>query len=431
MPLAEPRRHRLRRLGRLSPTTPTRRRGRRASSNRATSSRSRASSTASSRWPAVFDPQLRQAAERRRTSRRASPRCDLAEQVIGRHRALQEGERLRPPGHGLVRLDRGLPRAGRRPRHRSSSLREGPATRATPTSRPSMIYAYAALQGGRPLRQRRAEPDRRHPGACWSWRDEDRHPDRRQGLQDRPDADEDHPRPGLQGAPARASSGWYSTNILGNRDGEVLDDPESFKTKESLEARRARAHPAARRSTPTSTARSTTRCASTTTRRAATTRKAGTTSTSSGGWATRCRSRWTSSAATRSSRPRSCSTWRCSSDLAQRAGHERASRSGSRSTSRARMTAPGALPRARPLHPADEAQEHAAPPARRGAHHPPRAGVLRLAVAVGAGVPHAPRTKRSWPHPGFSSLQSRERCALECEGTVLASMALDDELTAS
>jgi len=26
--------------------------------------------------------------------------------------------------------------------------------------------------------------------------------------------------------------GWYSTNILGNRDGEVLDDPENFKTKE-------------------------------------------------------------------------------------------------------------------------------------------------------------------------------------------------------
>ena len=27
-------------------------------------------------------------------------------------------------------------------------------------------------------------------------------------------------------------TGWFSTNILGNRDGEVLDDPESFKTKE-------------------------------------------------------------------------------------------------------------------------------------------------------------------------------------------------------
>src|SRR5205814_2580383 len=27
--------------------------------------------------------------------------------------------------------------------------------------------------------------------------------------------------------------GWFSTNILGNRDGEVLDDPMSFKSKEA------------------------------------------------------------------------------------------------------------------------------------------------------------------------------------------------------
>ena len=27
-------------------------------------------------------------------------------------------------------------------------------------------------------------------------------------------------------------NGWFSTNILGNRDGEVLDDPDNFKTKE-------------------------------------------------------------------------------------------------------------------------------------------------------------------------------------------------------
>ncbi|MBE7442538.1 MAG: hypothetical protein KFKLKKLM_01591 [Flavobacteriales bacterium] len=27
-------------------------------------------------------------------------------------------------------------------------------------------------------------------------------------------------------------AGWFSTNILGNRDGEVLDDPDNFKTKE-------------------------------------------------------------------------------------------------------------------------------------------------------------------------------------------------------
>jgi myo-inositol-1-phosphate synthase len=30
--------------------------------------------------------------------------------------------------------------------------------------------------------------------------------------------------------------GWFSTNILGNRDGEVLDDPESFKSKEVSKA---------------------------------------------------------------------------------------------------------------------------------------------------------------------------------------------------
>jgi myo-inositol-1-phosphate synthase len=37
--------------------------------------------------------------------------------------------------------------------------------------------------------------------------------------------------PGLK-ARMLGLSGWFSTNILGNRDGAVLDDPSSFKTKE-------------------------------------------------------------------------------------------------------------------------------------------------------------------------------------------------------
>jgi myo-inositol-1-phosphate synthase len=37
--------------------------------------------------------------------------------------------------------------------------------------------------------------------------------------------------PGLK-ARMLGLNGWFSTNILGNRDGEVLDDPASFKTKE-------------------------------------------------------------------------------------------------------------------------------------------------------------------------------------------------------
>lgn len=37
--------------------------------------------------------------------------------------------------------------------------------------------------------------------------------------------------PGLH-ARALGVNGWFSTNILGNRDGQVLDDPDNFKTKE-------------------------------------------------------------------------------------------------------------------------------------------------------------------------------------------------------
>ncbi len=37
--------------------------------------------------------------------------------------------------------------------------------------------------------------------------------------------------PGLK-ARALGLEGWFSTNILGNRDGAVLDDPDNFKTKE-------------------------------------------------------------------------------------------------------------------------------------------------------------------------------------------------------
>ena len=37
--------------------------------------------------------------------------------------------------------------------------------------------------------------------------------------------------PGLK-ARLLGINGWFSTNLLGNRDGEVLDDPEAFKTKE-------------------------------------------------------------------------------------------------------------------------------------------------------------------------------------------------------
>ena len=166
-------------------------------------------------------------------------------------------------------------------------------------------------QAGRPVRERRAEPVGRHAGAARAGAQAER-ADRRQGLQDRPDADEDDPRARLQGAHARPRGLVLDEHPRqprrrGARRSRVVQD------QGSLQARRARPHPPAARSTRTSTATSATSSASTTTRRAATTRRAGTTSTSSVGSATRCRSRSTSSAATRSSPRRSCSTSRCSS----------------------------------------------------------------------------------------------------------------------
>ena len=67
----------------------------------------------------------------------------------------------------------------------------------------------------------------------------------RQGLQDRPDPVKTVLAPAFK-ARMLGVAGWYSTNILGNRDGEVLDDPESFKTKEESKLGVARLHPPAR-----------------------------------------------------------------------------------------------------------------------------------------------------------------------------------------
>ena len=172
--------------------------------------------------------------------------------------------------------------------------------------------------------------------------DAQRRADRRQGLQDRPDADEDDPR-------ARASRRACSACAAGTRPTSSATATARCSTiRRTSSRRRCRSSACSTRSssprcTPTSTATSTTSCASTTTRPAATTRRAGTTSTSSGGWATRCRSRSTSSAATRSSPRRSCSTSRCSS-TSPPAPARRACRSGSASTSSRPQTADAALP---------------------------------------------------------------------------------------
>ena len=263
------------------------------------------------------------------------------------------------------------------PVHATVASFEKGLVESDPEIAPSQIYAYAALKCGVPYANGAPNLTVDMP-ALLELAKQNGVPAGRQGLQDGSDAHEDDPRAGLQGA-LLGVDGWYSTNILGNRDGEVLDDPESFKTKE-VSKLGVLDHPAAaplsrplRQHVPRG-------AASTTTRPAATTKRAGTTSTSSGGWATRCRSRSTSSAGTRSSRPPSVLDLALFMDLAQRCGM-----SGDPGVAAVLLEEPAdaarPLPRARHLHPAHEAQEHAPPPARRRSHHPPRRRVLRLEVA--------------------------------------------------
>ena len=106
-------------------------------------------------------------------------------------------------------------------------------------------------------------------------------------------------------------AGWYSTNILGNRDGEVLDDPESFKTKEESKLG-VLDYILQPDFTLICTPIFTTRFALTIIRLVVITKRVGITSISSDGWVIRCRSRWIFCAATRFWRHRLRWTWCCS-----------------------------------------------------------------------------------------------------------------------
>ena len=103
-------------------------------------------------------------------------------------------------------------------------------------------------------------------------------------------------------------SGWFSTNILGNRDGEVLDQPENFKTKEvsKLSVIDNIFEP---ENSPICTVMYITKYVSTIIRPVRTTRRHGIISISSAGWVIRWKSRLTSCAATLSWQLLSHSTW--------------------------------------------------------------------------------------------------------------------------
>ena len=95
---------------------------------------------------------------------------------------------------------------------------------------PSMIYAYAAIKSGIPFANGAPNLTVDIP-ALKGLADENGVPICGKDFKTGQTLMKTIIAPGLKSR-MLGLAGWYSTNILGNRDGEVLDDPESFKTKE-------------------------------------------------------------------------------------------------------------------------------------------------------------------------------------------------------
>ena len=99
-----------------------------------------------------------------------------------------------------------------------------------PDIAPSMIYAWAALKEGVPFANGAPNLTTDIP-ALYELAEKEKVPLSGKDFKTGQTFIKTIIAPGLK-ARLLGLRGWFSTNILGNRDGEVLDDPASFKTKE-------------------------------------------------------------------------------------------------------------------------------------------------------------------------------------------------------
>jgi myo-inositol-1-phosphate synthase len=114
--------------------------------------------------------------------------------------------------------------------HQSVAAFEQAMDRNDETIAPSMLYAYAALMEGVPFANGAPNLTVDMP-AIWELAREKAVPIAGKDFKTGQTLMKTIVAPGLK-ARMLGLHGWFSTNILGNRDGAVLDDPDSFKTKE-------------------------------------------------------------------------------------------------------------------------------------------------------------------------------------------------------
>ncbi|PYV42900.1 MAG: inositol-3-phosphate synthase [Acidobacteria bacterium] len=179
-------------------------------------------------WPAVFDQHY---VKRLRGShvKKAKNKMDLAEQLRDDIEIFKKKHRL----SRLVMVWTGSTESFQTPKpvHQTVASFEKGLAKNDPAIAPSMIYAYAAIQAGIPYANGAPNLSADIPALT-----------RLAGDRGVPICGKDFKTgqtllktvlaPGLKSR-LLGLSGWFSTNILGNRDGEVLEDPGSFKTKEA------------------------------------------------------------------------------------------------------------------------------------------------------------------------------------------------------
>jgi myo-inositol-1-phosphate synthase len=178
-------------------------------------------------WPGVFDREYVKRLDGTHVKRGAS-KLDLANQVMEDIRAFRAAV-------GAARLvmiwcasTESYLRPG--PVHSSLARFEQGLRQDDPTIAPSMVYAYAALSLGIPFANGAPNLTVDIP-AMTELAERNRVPVCGKDFKTGQTLMKTIIAPGLK-ARMLGLTGWFSTNILGNRDGEVLDEPSSFKTKE-------------------------------------------------------------------------------------------------------------------------------------------------------------------------------------------------------